>query len=136
MTAANIAALIPATVGAGSQTNAAENAGGSGEIRTMSAICASRTNAQSAIYREDGTTDMSDKPVAWQYRWKLDGEWTDWRVSDASQKSPYLRDLEERPLYTRPASSVACQHEPFEGACVHCGVPFVRGKPLASGGEK
>lgn len=42
------------------------------------------------------------EPVAWQYRWKLDGEWTKWRVSDASQKHPNLKDLEERPLYALP----------------------------------
>ena len=47
------------------------------------------------------------EPVAWQYRWKLDGEWTNWRVSDASQKHPILKDLEERPLYSRPAIAEA-----------------------------
>lgn len=43
------------------------------------------------------------EPVAWQYRWKIDGEWVNWRVSDASQKHSALASLEERPLYLHPA---------------------------------
>lgn len=52
---------------------------------------------------------MTDKipalpePVAYQYRWKIDGEWVDWRVADASQKHPALTNLEERPLYPATA---------------------------------
>lgn len=43
------------------------------------------------------------KPVAYQYRWKLDGEWTKWHVADHSQKSSYLvKDIEERELYLAP----------------------------------
>jgi hypothetical protein len=42
---------------------------------------------------------LENNPVAYRYRWKIDGEWTKWRVSDASQKSSHLRDLEEVPLY-------------------------------------
>lgn len=45
-------------------------------------------------------------PVAYRYRWKIDGEWTSWRVSSRSQKvEGYLPSLEEIPLYTRPAPS-------------------------------
>ncbi|MER8604806.1 hypothetical protein NKH48_13730 [Mesorhizobium sp. M1233] len=47
------------------------------------------------------------KPVAFRYRWKLDGEWTKWRVSDASQKSRHLRDLEEHPLYATPPAPIS-----------------------------
>jgi hypothetical protein len=47
------------------------------------------------------------RPVAWRYRWKLDGEWTSWRVSDHSQKSRRLKDLEEQPLYDAAALSAA-----------------------------
>ncbi|TIV83847.1 MAG: hypothetical protein E5V64_06690 [Mesorhizobium sp.] len=46
-------------------------------------------------------------PVAYRYRWKLDGEWTAWRVSDHSQKASGLRDLEEVPLFGALASSSA-----------------------------
>lgn len=50
-------------------------------------------------------SDPAQKPVAWRYRWKLDGEWTTWCVSDHSQKvDGYLPSLEEVPLYTRPVS--------------------------------
>jgi len=24
-----------------------------------------------------------------------------------------------------------CRHEPFEGRCVHCGIPFVMGAPIS-----
>lgn len=47
------------------------------------------------------------EPVAWQYRWKIDGEWVNWRISDASQAHPNLRDLEERPLFTSPPDLAA-----------------------------
>ena len=40
------------------------------------------------------------EPVAYQYRWKIDGEWVNWRFSDASQKHPALDSLEERPLFS------------------------------------
>ena len=46
---------------------------------------------------------IEDHPVAYQYRWRLDGEWTSWRVSDASQKHRAL-NLEERPLYAALAT--------------------------------
>ena len=45
------------------------------------------------------------EPVAYRYRWKLDREWTNWRVSDASQKHGDLKDLEEIPLYVHPPAS-------------------------------
>lgn len=48
------------------------------------------------------TPAVSVEPVAYRYRWKIDGEWTKWHVSDASQKSRYLKDLEEVPLYASP----------------------------------
>jgi hypothetical protein len=60
------------------------------------------------------------RPVAWRYRWKLDGEWTSWRVSDHSQKSRRLKDLEEQPLYDAAALSAATAryralaHEPTD----------------------
>ena len=43
-------------------------------------------------------TPALPEPVAYQYRWKIDGEWTNWRVSDASQKHSELVSLEERQL--------------------------------------
>ena len=53
-----------------------------------------------------GPSDPSQEPkaVAYRYRWKLDGEWTSWHVSDHSQSCEGLRDLEEYPLYPRPVS--------------------------------
>ncbi len=51
-----------------------------------------------------GPSDPAQEPVAWRYRWKLDGEWTSWHVSDHSQSCEGLRDLEEYPLYPRPVS--------------------------------
>jgi hypothetical protein len=42
--------------------------------------------------------------VAYRYRWKIDGEWTSWHFSDASQKHPSLNSLQEQPLFTRPVS--------------------------------
>ena len=40
------------------------------------------------------------EPVAWRYRWKLDGEWVNWRISSAGQRHPRLNSLEEVALYT------------------------------------
>lgn len=51
-----------------------------------------------------GPSDPAQEPVAWRYRWKLDGEWTSWHVSDHSQSCEGLRDLEEYPLYTHSVS--------------------------------
>lgn len=48
-------------------------------------------------------TPALPEPVAYQYRWKIDGEWVDWRVADASQKHPALTNHEERPLYPATA---------------------------------
>lgn len=45
------------------------------------------------------------KPAAYRYRWKIDGEWTNWRVADASQKHSSLKDFEEQPLYAAPTES-------------------------------
>lgn len=44
-------------------------------------------------------------PVAYQYRWKIDGEWVNWRVADASQAHSALASLEERPLYAAPPAA-------------------------------
>jgi hypothetical protein len=35
----------------------------------------------------------------------------------------------------QPAQAVACQHEPFEGFCVHCGIEFVRGRSVETTDE-
>lgn len=48
----------------------------------------------------DPKTPALPEPVAYQYRWKIDGEWVSWRFSDASQKHPALDSLEERPLFS------------------------------------
>ncbi|WP_454618356.1 hypothetical protein [Bradyrhizobium cenepequi] len=65
-----------------------------------------------------------EKPVAFRYRWKLDGEWTSWRVSDASQKCSGLKDLEEQPLYARPSAPTAPQEadrvREAPESCPHC----------------
>jgi hypothetical protein len=47
----------------------------------------------------------SAPPVAWRYRWKLEGEWVNWRVADHTQKHDDLKDLEEIPLYTAPPAA-------------------------------
>ncbi|AZO29385.1 hypothetical protein [Mesorhizobium sp. M1B.F.Ca.ET.045.04.1.1] len=57
--------------------------------------CADKLNAALASSSPSGAAE----PVAWRYRWKLDGEWTNWRVADHSQKAAGLRDLQEIPLY-------------------------------------
>jgi len=47
----------------------------------------------------------AQEPVAWRYRWKIDGEWVSWRVSERSQASEHLLpSLEEYPLYLAPPS--------------------------------
>ena len=43
-------------------------------------------------------TDLT-QPVAWKYRWKIDGEYVGWRYSDASNAHPSLDGFEEIPLY-------------------------------------
>lgn len=77
--------------------------------------CGARTEATDDAYADTATAALlwnnraallspAPEPVAWRYRWKLDGEWTSWHVSDHSQKSEGLRDLEEIPLYASPPS--------------------------------
>ena len=40
------------------------------------------------------------EPVAWQFRWKIDGAWTRWHVSDTPVGGfGALKDVEVRPLY-------------------------------------
>lgn len=54
-------------------------------------------------YNPEAKVEFDREPVAWRYRWKVDGEWTSWRVADHSQKSEgYLSSLEETPLYAHP----------------------------------
>ncbi|MCX5581776.1 hypothetical protein OSH12_26170, partial [Kaistia terrae] len=70
------------------------------------------TSLGDALHFEEAANALegpAQEPVAWQYRWKLDGEWTNWRVSDASQKSPHLKDLEERPLYAAAPTPPAAE---------------------------
>ena len=33
------------------------------------------------------------------------------------------------------ALPVLCQHEPYQGSCAHCGVPFANGRPLPTAPE-
>lgn len=47
-------------------------------------------------------TEREAVPVAWMYRWKLDGEYVNWRVSDASNYHKSLTGYEELPLYAAP----------------------------------
>ncbi len=69
-------------------------------IRLLEPIAAGTHVIVSVRCRSTGGNAMSE-PVAWQYRWKIDDEWVNWRVSDVSQKSKYPIDsLEERPLYS------------------------------------
>lgn len=44
------------------------------------------------------------EPEFYAYRWKIDGVYVKWRLSDASQRSEHLKlkDFEERPLYASP----------------------------------
>jgi hypothetical protein len=39
-------------------------------------------------------------PTAWKYRWKIDGEYVQWRYSDASNFHRSLDGFEEVPLYS------------------------------------
>ena len=45
-----------------------------------------------------------ERVVAWLYRWKVDGEYVNWRVSDASNYHKSLAGYEEVPLYSAPAA--------------------------------
>lgn len=62
----------------------------------------------------------TQEPVAWRYRWKIDGEWVSWRVSERSQASEHLLpSLEEYPLYLAPpapAGEVERLREALQGA--------------------
>lgn len=46
------------------------------------------------------------EPVAWMYRWKIDGVFVKWRLSDASQRSEHLqlKDYQEIALYSAPTT--------------------------------
>lgn len=46
-------------------------------------------------------------PVAWKYRWKIDGEYVGWRYSDASNAHPSLDGYDEQPLYSAPEDAIA-----------------------------
>lgn len=54
--------------------------------------------AENARLRADAQAAMA--PVAWKYRWKIDGEYVGWRYSDASNAHPSLDGYEEQPLYS------------------------------------
>ena len=52
-------------------------------------------------------------PVAWKYRWKIDGEYVGWRYSDASNAHPALDGFEEVPLYEAAEPAQAAQVATF-----------------------
>ena len=59
-------------------------------------------------------TDLTDEavkaitlPVAWKYRWKIDGEYVGWRYSDASNFHLSLDGYQEEPLYSAEALAQA-----------------------------
>lgn len=66
-----------------------------------SALIYERIEGIAGPFRDQPKPKPPTDPVAFRYRWKLDGEWTSWRVSDASQKCSGLKDLEEQPLYAK-----------------------------------
>ena len=49
------------------------------------------------------STPASGEVVAWMYRWKVDGEYVNWRYSDASNYHKSLDGYEETPLYKHAA---------------------------------
>lgn len=62
-----------------------------------------RLNEANAILSYLASRREAQEPVAWRYRWKIDGEWVSWRVSERSQASEHLLpSLEEYPLYLAP----------------------------------
>lgn len=66
-------------------------------------IHASMDNVVAAILSYLASRREAQEPVAWRYRWKIDGEWVSWRVSERSQASEHLLpSLEEYPLYLAP----------------------------------
>jgi len=77
------------------------------------------TRAELAQARAD--TDAA-APVAWKYRWKIDGEYVGWRYSDASNAHPSLDGYEEVPLYDAPPAGVAkLEAVPVAAQCCMCG---------------
>ena len=72
-----------------------------------------RNDPELASAVRDALSAGNAEPVAWQYRWKIEGEWVNWRVSDASQKHPALDSLEERPLYTHPPALEPVKASPW-----------------------
>jgi len=77
-----------------------------------------RIEAQAGV-RAD--TDAA-APVAWKYRWKIDGEYVGWRYSDASNAHPSLDGYEEVPLYDAPPAGVAkLEAVPVAAQCCMCG---------------
>ncbi len=78
------------------------------------------------------------EPVAWLYRWKCEGEWTAWRVSDASQRSGYLKDLEEQPLYLRTPSEFSARSKASHRGdpCIYCGIGHNDVQPGPCNGDR
>lgn len=79
-----------------------------GNFDTMDAAkAAAQADYERRVMSSLEPAPVKAEPVAWQYRWKIDGEWVNWRVADASQKHPSLSTLEERPLFTSPPDLAA-----------------------------
>jgi uncharacterized small protein (DUF1192 family) len=55
---------------------------------------------------------QADAPAAYQYRWKIDGAWVNWRFTNYSQKAKNIEGLEERPLYS--AATITAQAAEIE----------------------
>lgn len=76
------------------------------------------------------------EPVAWRYRWKIDGEYVGWRFSDHSNAHPLLDWFEEVPLYATPPDALtrlshahAARRRPDAGkGCIHT-TPCTCGEP-------
>lgn len=58
----------------------------------------------------------------------FDGSWTDIDETDAAEWTGRGRVVREVTII-KPMQ-IKCQHEPFEGRCVHCGVRFDFGRPM------
>jgi hypothetical protein len=76
-------------------------------IERMNEVCKQVLAMRKPVASPTPVAEGEAQPVAWRYRWKLDGEWTKWHISDASQKSRHLRDLEEHPLFASPRPAVS-----------------------------
>lgn len=58
----------------------------------------------------------------------FDGSWTDVDAADAAEWTDRGRVVRE--VTVAGPTQIKCQHEPYQGRCVHCGVRFDFGRPI------